>query len=349
MNEIQQPGFNPSISQLEQAGPVGAPQAVQESQRLGMYIDNVLGSEGGTVQQGFRLDAVMSGCLNGYLGLGDRAMEALENPLASAEILNMGKNTAGAPQALKPMAGIQEGRAFETLTSYEAPEVSEVALGLVPGVGAQVASTGNPASVSQILEKSPGEEVAMKDQEKAANVGFETLGKWELDSGSEMAYLESGAPQGLALGNSAPAMTALATPPGEAFDVRPMVSRPVIEGNRAEYSGGWSQIHETLSRFDGTGNNGMIGMTDWLNGQAAPSPAIGLDAPAPAAPTVGMIQSPGSTELMGHHAIMTRELFGFLDLSSYSQSVAMGVNPTTASTALSPGKYISNLVDGYYT
>jgi hypothetical protein len=132
----------------------------------------------------------------------------------------------------------------------------------------------------------------------------------------------------------------------EAFDVRPMAGKPVIEGARKEYGSMFGQIHETLSRYDGNGNNGMVGVADFLGVPQSANVSLGLNQAAPLSP-LGLRAVP-ATQLMSHQSIISNELFGFLDLSSYTQSVGMGVNPTSTTAMLKPAKYLSNLVDGYY-
>jgi len=424
MSDIQEPMMN-RLSSIEQVQQVKIPTAVQENQRLGSYMDSVLGAEGQAARGGVSLDAVMSGCLNGYLGLGDTAFEGLDGSLASAEILNK-KSEARVSAAVGTPTAILEMKASETLASFDAQEVSEVALGLVPGVGLNVAldAKPNPVALTEIMKGEAAGDAAFKSEHRQAMGNIETLAQWEMDTKGEIALLEN-VPAGVteALARSTPEKNdltlnlkageaagvdelalnlkagqaagvdelslnlkagqaagvddlalnlkageaagvdelslnlkagqavqenelALNLKANEAFDVRPMVGRPIIEGARKDYGSMFGQIHETLSRYDGNGNNGMVGVADFLGVPSMGNQTLGLDQSSPLSP-LGMRAMP-ATQLMSHQSIISNELFGFLDLSSYTQSVGMGVNPTSTTAMLKPAKYLSNLVDGYY-
>jgi hypothetical protein len=359
MSDIQEPSLNPRISSLDQISQVRPTTTVQESQKLGMYLDNVLGSEGAPQNASTNLDVVMSGCLNGYLGLGERAMEGLESPLASAEILNMSHAPSQTSMGQAPPAAmqLQAGRAIETLASFDAQEVNEITLGLVPGLGVNLASADktNPLAVSEIMDKDPASLLGFNDQERSALGNIETLAKWELNSEKEFARLE-GLPEGstsnlAAAPAPAPATLAMNIKADEQFDLRPVLSRPVIEGDRTAYSQNWNQISETLANYETRGQSSLVGLEQWLgNPNSAPSPsAIGLNQAAPPSPLGFMDVKPPTEQLLGYRSIVNNELFGFLDLSSYSQSMASGVNPTGTVAMLKPAKYMSNLINGYYT
>jgi hypothetical protein len=356
MSDIQEPSLNPRVSSVDQISQLRPAGTVQESQRLGMYLDNVLGDQGVARNPSANLDVMMSGCLNGYLGLGDKAMEGLDNPLASTEILNLSHGSQGTAmsQVSPPAMQLQASRAIETLASFDTQEVNEITLGLVPGVGVNMAATDkvNPLAVTEIMDKDPATMLGFKDHEKTAMGNIETLAKWEVNSEKEMARLE-GLPEmknNLAAA-TAPATLAMNIKADENFDLRPVLSHPAIEGDRGTYNKAWNQISETLVSYETRGQSALVGIEQWLgNPNNSPSPsAIGLNQTAPPSPLGLMDRKPPTEQLLGYRSIVNNELFGFLDLSSYAQSMASGVNPTGTVAMLKPAKYISNLVDGYYT
>lgn len=355
MSEIQNQNINSGISSLGQIGKIGsAPSIAQENNRLGMYIDNVLGNEGVAKQNSMNLDAVMSGCLSGYLGLGEKAFDGLENPLASTEILQFGKpQNIATMQALQPVEPALQSKASETLVSFEAPEINEMALGLVPGIGVNVADLGstNPLAVKEVSDKMASTLQQNDLKQNMAMVNFETLSNWEMDIKGEMAKLENMGTGALAMNNSPQETLAINIKQGESFDAMPIVSKPIIEGNRQDYGAAWNQlmqVHDTLARYDNTGNNGLVGMTDWLGQPNSVTSGIGYNQTIPPS-TIGFTYVPPVKELMSHNSIINRELFGFLDMTTYSQSASTGVNPSDVFAYLRPGKYMSNLIDGYYT
>jgi hypothetical protein len=350
MSEIRETSANTFVSSAGQVQQLKAPSAVQESQRLGMYVDNVLGADGNAQNKGAAMDAVMTGCLSGYLGLGEMALSGMENPLASREILNIGSSsTASAPlPAVQAPQVAQEMKNFETLAALDSKEVNEVTLGLVPGVGVNMLAAEKNSSVAltEVLDKGPAGEAGMKDQHREALVNFETLAKWESDSSDRMAALENTQPSNVAINNEARPPMAANIPEGEPFDARPMLSQPVVEGKRAEYGAQWKEFHETLASVDNDKQVGLLGVSD-LTGQPAGTQAIGLNT-VKAPPPVGLNPSP-MQGLMGQRSIVTNDLFGFLDLSSYTQALSHGINPTSTVALLKPAKYVSNYVNGYYT
>lgn len=345
MNEINDPGMNPRISEAQYAGQLKETQTVQEGQKLGMYLDNVLGADGGTAVQGVNLDAVMSGCLNGYLGIGEIALAGSESPLASSEVLNQVSQS----QTIQPPVGMDQTKALESLTGFNTSDVSEVALGLIPGLGMNmaVAEKTNPVAVSEILDKSPAAEVGMNTEQKMAMGNLDSLSNWESELSSEVARLENQGGNAVAVKGMDENTLAMNVEPGRDFDVRPMAAQPVIEGNRGEYSNNWSQLSDVLDRSD-TGGTNLVGVADWLGEPIHSNAGIGYNQNAPQA-TLGYHDTQPSNQLMGYHSVVNKELLGFLDLSTYSQSMAMGVNPGDSVAMLKPGKYVSNLIDGYYT
>lgn len=355
MSEIQRQNMNTGISSTGQTGQAALPPtAVQESQKLGIYIDNVLGNESGMKQSEVSMDAVMSGCLGGYLGLGEKAFEGLENPLASSEILHFGRpQQTVTSQAIQPLKETAQSKTSETLASFDSPEVSEVALGLVPGIGVNVASAGNsnPLAVNEIKDNFSYNNPVSSEKQNTAMVNFETLTNWEMDFKGEVAQLENIGTNALALNNANQRTMAIDIKPGTNFDVRPVVSNAVIEGNRHEYSAAWNQmtqVKDTLASYDSAGNNGLVGVADFLGQPNSATSGIGYNQSAPVS-NLGYTYVPPVKELIGHNSIVNRELFGFLDMTTYSQSASTGVNPADTFAYLRPGKYVSNLIDGYYT
>ncbi|GEM_PF-1757400 len=352
MSEIRETSANTFVSSAGQVEQLKAPSAVQENQRLGMYVDNVLGADGSAQNRGVAMDAVMTGCLSGYLGLGEVALQGMENPLASREILNMGSSsTASTPvPAIQAPQVSQEMKNFETLAALDSKEVSEVTLGLVPGVGVNMlaAEKNSPVALNEVLEKSPAAESGMKDQQRQALVSFETLAKWEMDSSDKIAALENSQPSNVALNNEAKPTMAANIKAGEDFDVRPMLSQPVVEGKRAEYGAQWKEFHETLASQDADKQAGLLGVSDWI-GQPQGTQAVGINTTKPESPLGLMNTAPPTQRLIGQRSIVTNDLFGFLDLSSYTQAMSSGINPTSTVALLRPARYISNYVNGYYT
>lgn len=352
MSEIRETSANTFVSSAGQVDKLKAPSAVQENQRLGMYVDNVLGADGNAKSLSAAMDAVMTGCLTGYLGLGETALQGMENPLASREILNMGSSSsASAPvPAVQAPQVSQEMKNFETLAALDSKEVNEVTLGLVPGVGVNIASTekNSPVALSEVLEKGSAEQAGMKDQQRQALVGFETLAKWESDSSDKMAALESSQPSNVALNNESKPPLAANIKEDQAFDVRPMLSQPVVEGNRTEYGANWKEFHETLASQDVDKQAGLLGVSDWI-GKPQDNQAVGMNTVKQPSP-MGLLNTTSPVQkLIGQRSIVTNDLFGFLDLSSYTQAMSSGINPTSTVALLRPARYVSNYVNGYYT
>lgn len=351
MNEINETGMA-RVSEAQHVQQLRITPEAQEIQRLGMYLDNVLGADGGVKQTGINMDAVMSGCLNGYLGVGDCAL-GIESPLASSEVLNMtvqSAQTSWTPQAIQPSVAMGDIKSLETLGGFRGSEVSEVALGLIPGLGMDVAvaEKSNPVAVSEILDKSPAHDAGINLQQKMSIVNYETLSNWEMDISSEVARLENLGNNTVVLKDVDKSALAQNVKSGEQFDVRLMTGLPVIEGDRKSYNISWNQIHDTIEGYDKAGSISFVGVADWIGEPIHNNFSLGYNETA-SQTTMSLENSIPVNQIMGYHSVVNNELLGFLDLSSYSQAMAMGVNPSDSVAMLKPGKYVSNLVNGYYT
>ncbi len=359
MNEIRNSGVNFSTVSLGQIQQVSQSAAPKQAAELETLLNRTLGNSTtlSSANHDLSLDTVMSGSLSGYLGLGANALEGLESPIASSQVLASPQAVAATvfePSKVSsavlpedsPLTGLLPQ---ETLSSVAfSMDVNEVALGLVPGASFTPSQGYAIASVTE-QKVVPAEFTAMNLQEKdnfvLSSLPVETLSGWD-----NQGNLAADGGKNLGLSLEVPeSLSALALAKGETFDARPLASVPFVEGNRSSYDAAWNNVFDTLSAYEPASAQGMVGLGDVWNqnsqGISSSRFSLGFDAETDG---VGIEKSLKSNdELLGYRSFVSRELLGFIDLSPYSSSIAMNVNPTSVSSTLKPGKYISNLLYGY--
>lgn len=420
MNDIRQPGLGgynsfASIGQIQQ---VGAPSVNTQAAGLENLLDRTLGAQvltGSLSGHTLSLDDVMSGSLTGYMGLGEVALDDLESPIASAQMLgggmsvasntiqipsmgsevamapviqipSMGKNVEMAPAIQIPRAG--EGMAaaggIETLADTAAPPVSavpgemladlgnpdafpsetlaaadpsffgDVAFGLVPGVSLNPSQQQTFIGLSDNMTDNSVafEQVNARTDMVIGNIPMETLASWDntaVIGFSDEAAGEMAMAGGLTL-EVPSSLSALDLETGSPFDAKTMASVPAIEGSRAEYASAWDEIHDTLSSYSGTETSGFLGISDWLNSPQNNS-GLGLntDSNAPDFGALGLNNAADNNIQLSYRSMVDRELLGFIDLSSYGPALALNSNPTTQVSSLWPSKYMSGIINGYFS
>ena len=359
MNEIRNSGVNFSTVSLGQVQQISQTSAPKQAVELETLLNKTLGNSPSSSQE-LSLDVIMSGSLGGYLGLGATALDGLESPIASSQVLSPSYAVADTmmykPISLTkkddsvfamgiPQEIITSELPEETLSSVAfSMEVNEVALGLVPGASF---TPGQGSAVASITEKplNAVEFTAMTNPEKEnfvlSALPAETLSEWD----SNVAVGE----RSLGLSLEVPeSLSALAFEKGDNFNARPLASVPFIEGRVTSYDAAWTNISETLSAYESSSSSGVLALGDvWGRnslGYNAPAFSLGLESDKN---VMGFENVDNNDNLLGYRSFVSRELLGFIDLSPYSSTIAMNVNPTSVFSSLTPGKYLSSLMYGY--
>lgn len=363
MNEIRNSGVNFSTVSLGQVQQVSQTSPNRQAVELETLLNKTLGSSPASSDQELSLDVIMSGSLGGYLGLGATALDGLESPIASSQILSSGQAIADT-KIFEPVSIVKEdnnimamGMPEELITSQLPPEtlssvafsmeINEVALGLVPGASFTPAQG---IAVASLTEKNlnSSDFTAMTAPEKEnfvlSALPAETLSDW---TGNVAVTNEKSLGLSLEVPTS---LSALALERGEPFNARPLASVPFVEGSVASYDNAWGNISETLSAYESSSGSGVLALGDvWgrnsiSTSNTRPTFSLGLE---PDKNVLSFDNANKNDELLGYRSFVSRELLGFIDLSSYSSTIAMNVNPTSVFTALTPGKYLSSLMYGY--
>ena len=360
MNEIRNNGVNFSTVSLGQVQQISHSSAPAQAAELETFFNRTLGSSSTASSQELSLDVIMSGSLGGYLGLGATAMDGLESPIASSQVLSA-QNIAS-KSVFEPMSIVKDDKNAisigmpeemltgklpeETLANLAfSMEVNEVALGLVPGASFSPEQGAAVASVTNKTVHAP-EFITMNNLQKEdfvlSSLPAETLSGWENNVASS-----GGTSLGLAL-EVPESLSALALERGANFNARPLASLPIVEGNKTSYDTAWTNISETLSAYESSSQTGVLALNDvWgKNSLGASNPVFSLGMEQNA-PEIGFENVNKNDSLLGYRSFVSRELLGFIDLSPYSSTIAMNVNPTSIFSSLTPSRYLSNLLYGY--
>ncbi len=435
MNEIRNNGVNLSTVSLGQIQHMTQSSPAKQADELESMLNRTLGSSStASAQSGeLSLDVIMSGSLNGYLGVGETAMSSLESPLASAQVLSPSVSVAAAQEgslnlSLEPAASstgtikiahteevnktgtIQIAKVdldgpintikiakvdvngpinaikiakidsdspsvLSKISSPDSPlaalpsetlsnvafsmEVNEVALGLVPGENftpsqsqAIAAALAPGAAPSETIAAAPAGTINPQTaatgqiiEDLAVNLPAETIADWERSkpvalTDNQVSY------GGLSL-DVPTSLSAMALEKGENFDAVAMVSLPVVEGNRNDYKNAWNGMNDTLSAYEGTSSQGVIGLAEFNGPAGINSNTLGLNLDTDSNSLIGINDVDKPKELLGYSSFVSKDLLGYMDRASYSSLIGYNVHPTSIVSALNPGKYISNMLYGY--
>lgn len=383
MNEIRNTNITFTPASLGQIQQLSQSQSTHQAEELETMLNRTLGasSSSSTAAPELSLDTIMSGTLNGYLGLGDVAMEGLDSPIASTQVLNSSYTVASTDKQMLAATNEEGGTLASLPVKLESTiafdnKINETAMAMVPGSvmpkfhAIQIAHVDMPddsVGIRTIQIPSqrvaldtlkPNETVAMTSNEienTAISLPSETLAAW--DSPKDFALTDKSG-ESVALSLDVPEnLSAVALEKGQTFDSQTLAAIPVVEGNKSSYNTAWNGISENLSAYAEGENQGVVGFADFETPNGLNNTALGLNLDTGLNLGLNENQLEHTTlasnamsmpsELLGYRSFVDKELLGFIDLSSFSSIVGYDVNPTSSSAALRPEKYISNLILGY--
>ena len=363
MNEIRNSGIN-SYSSMG-LGQIQQTQIAQQSSSnsaasMGQMLDKTLGApaSGGYLapEQSLSLDAVTSGTVGGYLGLGTEASGSLDAPSASNMIATAPQNGAigfGTVQIPHiPFPEREEGFALNTIQIPHIAMPEEVALNTVQipkenlepgnvavtipqntmGVASMLPSEtlGDFAVAVNINEASlglvPGEKLDISKQQAIAAISVPNKSEVPSETLNNEVAVSNIPPEklsGLAVANN-----------DKPFNSRAIASVPVIEGKKEDYQMAWNNISETLASYDQRSN-----ATGFVNPDV-----LALDTESkPEA--IGILKK--ANEEVGYNTFTSNEMLGLMNSSPYSAAISVNVNPTSQDSILHPEKMVAKIMYGH--